>query len=54
MGNFKHNDLRKSLRVEELKQNARSNVDLGAKTKMKRVERERGRPLSLEREALKL
>ena len=39
MDTFKHDDLRTSLRVEELKQNARSSVDLGAKTKTKREER---------------
>ena len=43
MGTFKHDDSRTSLRVKELKQNASSNVDLGAKTKTKREERERER-----------
>ena len=43
MGTIKHNDLRTSLRAKELIQNARSNEDLGAKTKEQEEERERDR-----------
>ena len=42
MGTFKH-DSRTCLRVEELKQNARANEDLRAKTKRTRRELERER-----------
>ena len=42
MGTIKHSDLRISLRARELIQNARSNEDLGAETKEREEERERG------------
>ena len=52
MGTIKHNDSRTSLRAKVLIQNARSNEDLGAKTK-EQEERERkregGRQCSRER-----
>ena len=41
MGTIKHNDLRTSLRAKELIQNARSNDDLGSKTKEQEEEWER-------------
>ena len=50
MGTIKHNDLRTSLRAKELIQNARSNEDLGAKTKEREEERERGERPRRERE----
>ena len=51
MRTFKHDDSRTNLRVEELKQNARSNMDLGAKNKNENgiLEREKGRPQRRER-----
>ena len=55
MGTIKHNDSRTSLRVKELIQKARSNEDLGAKTKeQEESERERVGGQVLEREALNL
>ena len=50
MGTIKHNDLRTSVRAKELIQNARSNEELGAKTKEQEEEREREGDGQLERE----
>ena len=41
MGTIKHNDSRTNFKAKELIQNARSNEDLGAKTKEQADERER-------------
>ena len=49
MGTIKHNDLRTSLRAKELIQNARSNEELGAKTKEQEGERRESHTAKQER-----
>ena len=50
MGTFKHYDSRTSLWAKEIKQNASSNEDVGAKTKGTRRDRERGWAATYSRE----